>query len=98
MSKVKDSIVLLVRMPGCEIQTPVVISYFDIWTPTKETWKFQTWMDWCKMYCNVEGRFTKSGTISLKNIKASVSRLAEQFYGCSDRYCDTIPSRVISYK
>lgn len=80
MGKVKEQIVLMVEIPDYPVPTPVIIGYEDIWTTDVVHWRFQTWFDWCKEYVNVEGRFCKDGRMSLLNIHASTSRLAETFY------------------
>jgi hypothetical protein len=78
--KVKEQMVLMVKVPGYQIETPVIIDYESIWSNEEGIWKFQIWFDWCKQFIHVTGRFTKDGLMSRKNISVSMSRMAETFY------------------
>lgn len=79
MGKVKNQLVLMVKVPDYPCFTPFIIDYDDIWG-AGEVWKAQRWFDFCKMHINVTGRFTKDGCMSLRHIHVSMSRAAETFY------------------
>jgi len=98
MSKIKEQLVLMVIVPGYQIATPVIIDYDSIWSTDECHWKFQTWLDWCKMYVNVTGRFCKDGKMSLKNIHASTTRIAKTFYNAPQLCTPIVNKWIDSYK
>jgi len=93
--KVKEQMVLMVKVTGYHIETPIIIDYESIWSTEEDIWKFQTWLNWCKQYIHVKGRFTKDGLMSRKNICVSMSRLAETFYH-NPSQCEPIRNFYIS--
>ena len=98
MSKIKEQLVLMVKVPGYQIATPVIIDYDSIWSTDESHWKFQTWLDWCKKYINVQGRFCKDGKMSLKNICVTTSNLAETFYYYPSQCQPIVNTWIDSYK
>lgn len=98
MSKVKKQMVLMVKVPGYQIATPVIIDYDSIWTDLYGNWKFQTWFDWCKKYINVQGRCCKDGRMSLKNICVSMSNVADTFYHYPSQCQPLVHTWIESYQ
>ena len=95
--KVKESLSLMVKIPGELIETPVTITYDDIWTPYERTWRFQTWIEHARRCVNVQGRLNKDGLMSRKNICVSVCRVPKTFYN-APQLCTPIRSRIVDYK
>ena len=97
MSKVKESISLMVKIPGYLCETPITIGYDDIGTPMESIWRFQTWIDYAKCYVNVQGRLNKDGLMSLKRICATTCRVANTFWLYPSQ-TTPIRSRIVNYK
>jgi hypothetical protein len=93
--KVKERLVLLVHVPNYEIPVPIIILYDGIWQPYENTWKYQEWLPWCKMYVNVQGHFRKDGTIALRGIKVNTSPTGQLGWKNIDK---SIKFRVLEYK
>ena len=98
MSKVKESITMLVGVPGYACRTPIIIDYESIWTDLYGNWKFQTWFEYCKKYINVQGRYNKDGKMSLRNICVSMSNVAETFYHYPSQCQPIWDKRITEYK
>lgn len=96
--KVKEQIVMLVKVPGYQIETPIIIDYDSIWNDASGNWKFQTWFDWCKKYINVQGRYNKDGLMSRKNICVTMSNVAETFYHYPSHCHPIWNARIIEFK
>ena len=97
MSKVKESISLMVKIPGELVETPITVDYESIWTPCESIWRFQTWIDYAKCFVNVQGRFNKDGLISRKDICVTTCRVANTFW-LYPAQTTPIRSRVVGFK
>jgi hypothetical protein len=95
MSKVKKQIVLSVRVPGYEFDTPITIGYEDIWS-WGDGWMFQRWLDYCKMYVNVQGRCVKDGSMSCRRYAVAMSHLANEYY--HKAIVNSIHAKVLEYE
>lgn len=97
MGKVNKYICLAVKIPGQLIETPLTISYEDIWFPDKYTWRFQKWIDYAKCYVNVQGCLNKDGRMSRKNICVTTCRVANTFWNWPS-HTNPIRHWITSYK
>lgn len=97
MRKVKESISLMVKIPGELSETPITIDYASIWTSCESIWRFQTWIDNAKCFVNVEGRFNKDGLISRKDICTTTCRVANTFW-LNPAQTSPIRSRIVEFK
>ena len=97
MSKVKESITLMVRITGESGERPITIGYDDIWTTDEKTWRFQTWIDFSKLYVCVQCRLLKDGSMSIKGIKSATCRI-ENFFWTAPSLCSPLRSRIVSYR
>lgn len=97
MGKVKEEIKLMVKINGELNETPITISYSDIWSINASEWGFQTWIDYAKCYVNVFGKYTKDGRMSLKNIGASTCNYGTLFV-LYPACCTFIRCRIVDYK